>query len=653
MASSSKIRAGQAYVELALDDKISGQIAKSESNLKARVQSIAQLAKQLRLEDRKQGETALAGILRGGGGGVADALFSLMGAGATGIGIDFVGRMLKDAAVEAANLKKEFNEGAIGVGDIVERGAAAVPIFGQMWQAGRAIRELFTGEAAAAEQINREAKLTVDLFDAQARSAKALQQIRREMGNEQRRLDTQLANFDANPFQQERNNILAARKEREDNAPEERRKKIADAKKDAAEAIKAQHELVKMADQALENSTGFDKFTDSRGFADRINQINGLGLPDAQRKLALKLASDRMQELQDAQLARQTLARLEGNQGKIEVEVGGKFDAEQTTKGKIEDKQMEDVNRRERETAKKAQEDFGRVVADGVRTAADEISQAKAETLRQQGKDFEAENLLIESETRSRIVQILRAAEDQKKVLGASGFLDPRALAIDSMAQAQAGAAMQTMAVKKETVKIRGEDEEAGRVRDLAQLRAQAVQNIFDRERAEIDARYDYEFSAARDNAEKIAHLRAAKAIEISNLEKQHAEEQRRAVEDIDYQIDAQKIQNGSRGITHTLAMIELERRRALNEDADPAKAVHVGAERINELYDLKRDDAFNSGQIARGSFNAAAIRGMGVGGASVVDEAIMSMAKDAAKTAANTAEISDKIEDIGPVFGP
>ena len=86
----------------------------------------------------------------------------LMGAGAAG-GIALITRAMADASEKAVTLKDAFLAGEIGAHGLADEAARSIPVLGNIYRAGRSIRELFVGtiretreELAAA---NREAEV--------------------------------------------------------------------------------------------------------------------------------------------------------------------------------------------------------------------------------------------------------------------------------------------------------------------------------------------------------------------------------------------------------------------------------------------------------------------------------------------------------------
>lgn len=76
----------------------------------------------------------------------------LAGGGALA-GLSMVGTRLNNATMEALKLRDEFSKGNMTVGEMADKLAGIVPIYGQLWQAGRNYRELLTGELADLQEV--------------------------------------------------------------------------------------------------------------------------------------------------------------------------------------------------------------------------------------------------------------------------------------------------------------------------------------------------------------------------------------------------------------------------------------------------------------------------------------------------------------------
>jgi len=73
----------------------------------------------------------------------------LAGAGAIA-GFALIGRQLEATTAKALELRDAFQAGSLSMGELVEQAAKSIPFIGSFVEAGRNIRELFTGEIAAA-----------------------------------------------------------------------------------------------------------------------------------------------------------------------------------------------------------------------------------------------------------------------------------------------------------------------------------------------------------------------------------------------------------------------------------------------------------------------------------------------------------------------
>jgi hypothetical protein len=72
-------------------------------------------------------------------------------------GLVLIGRELDRATEKAVELRNAFNAGTISAAEMAQQFVDTIPIVGQFAQAGRNIRELFTGEIAAATEALKEA----------------------------------------------------------------------------------------------------------------------------------------------------------------------------------------------------------------------------------------------------------------------------------------------------------------------------------------------------------------------------------------------------------------------------------------------------------------------------------------------------------------
>lgn len=103
----------------------------------------------------------------------------LKGAGAIA-GFAVIGQVLNDATGKARELVEQFRAGEISSGQMVENIAAGLPVIGNFWQAGRNIREMFTGEEAAAREILKLEKLRNAALDMRKAALERVAEVTRK-----------------------------------------------------------------------------------------------------------------------------------------------------------------------------------------------------------------------------------------------------------------------------------------------------------------------------------------------------------------------------------------------------------------------------------------------------------------------------------------
>ncbi len=79
------------------------------------------------------------------------------GAGALG-GLSLASQTLNTLTKGAVEFRNAMQDSSKSVGDIVEQTAGAIPVYGQIWQAGRNIHELFAGDQAYLQQMTEDAE---------------------------------------------------------------------------------------------------------------------------------------------------------------------------------------------------------------------------------------------------------------------------------------------------------------------------------------------------------------------------------------------------------------------------------------------------------------------------------------------------------------
>lgn len=158
----------------------------------------------------------------------------------------------------------------------------------------------------------------------------------------------------------------------------------------------------------------------------------------------------------------------------------------------------------------------------------------------------------------------------------------------------------------------------------LARAQAEAIEDPLERQIALINIDYDQRVAEAErenlptdilDKARKqeIANARAAAGRDAAEDEKQRAEEVARNQRELDYELERADIEANQKGRDRERALIELERRRALED----AQAKGTDVEKVNRLYDLKLQQ-LGAGELAErvqaGTFSGRALAGMAGG---------------------------------------
>lgn len=92
------------------------------------------------------------------------------------LGLSIVGKELNEVTEKAVKLKEEFQTGQKSAGDIAEELAKSLPVFGGFISAGRNIRELFTGEQAAADRIKESSEAITSSTEFRLQKMKELRQ---------------------------------------------------------------------------------------------------------------------------------------------------------------------------------------------------------------------------------------------------------------------------------------------------------------------------------------------------------------------------------------------------------------------------------------------------------------------------------------------
>jgi len=226
------------------------------------------------------------------------------------------------------------------------------------------------------------------------------------------------------------------------------------------------------------------------------------------------------------------------------------------------------------------------------------------------------EELIIERENQLRALEMERSKLNQQ------------------IAERKAEQADEQERLGREMEKLQGEQQAAARagleqrLQDrLHQLRIQQIEDEEQRAVESIRYRYDQlrkEAMKVGADLQKIdeAEIAEYEAIEADSRRRREAEEKRAAEEraaynaDLDQQIARERIMATKEGLERDLALLELERKQAIEE----ARRLGADVAKVNELYDLKRQNLLAGEGIeeatrrlsARGTFSAFGLWGFG-----------------------------------------
>ncbi len=101
--------------------------------------------------------------------------------------------------------------GTADAGALVDKLVGAVPVLGSVWEAGRAIHNVFSSEAEEIKLINEEAGITTKIFDAQVARAKDLREIFNSVAASIRQMRFQIAgNLAESPYDEKLAGIRGA-----------------------------------------------------------------------------------------------------------------------------------------------------------------------------------------------------------------------------------------------------------------------------------------------------------------------------------------------------------------------------------------------------------------------------------------------------------
>ena len=373
---------------------------------------LAQKAKSVRRDDRLTGETALGGFARGGLSGAADFGLSALGIGGAAIGIQFAGTALKNVATSLQEIRDLSKDVSKDWTDIADKLGRSVPVFGEVFAAGREIRELFTGTRAEIEKINAETKAMTAYQDAVTTRVKLQKDAYAEMSkivtDLQRKL--QISGAGGGVAAQllqlgftEQDTAESVNKTVEDRAKaarEARDKNIDLLKKRQAEAERAREEAVNRIDPEQVFGPGTGREGESVRDA-KWNEMSG----------NVSTIAGQIQNERDA--ADKTVAELEKKRQEALSLVAKTGEQDRTRLLDAAENQRNEIRRNAYEAAR------------------DEEDKARQDRLKAEGKTLEAELDMIETSARNRREAIDKAlfGNVQQTVDAGGGMLDVMSLA--------------------------------------------------------------------------------------------------------------------------------------------------------------------------------------------------------------------------------
>jgi DNA repair exonuclease SbcCD ATPase subunit len=296
---------------------------------------------------------------------------------------------IKHMAEEAKNLKDQFQSGKLSAGELTEKLISSVPIVGQFWQAGRAIRELFTNEGQDLENANTQAKA----LDETLKSQKAIFQTLKDSAREYADFMEEIAH-----------RINHANLTNTDAKDELTQRKAADEQADHAAA--AQSEQIER-----EHQEKLKKIReDAQGGIDAARK--------AQKDYQQSPKGD--QTDQEREVHMQTLANItamaERDRQDAETKINAEYAERQRQAGIANaTEKVAEEDRISREFSEKHKEDAER----DAKEISDTTAEAQEQALETQGKHLEAQQMQLEHALQEKLQAIKKKAEEESKTFGA------------------------------------------------------------------------------------------------------------------------------------------------------------------------------------------------------------------------------------------
>ncbi|HVX84421.1 MAG TPA: hypothetical protein VH253_06360 [Phycisphaerae bacterium] len=149
----------------------------------------------------------------------------------------------------------------------------------------------------------------------------------------------------------------------------------------------------------------------------------------------------------------------------------------------------------------------------------------------------------------------------------------------------------------------------------MAQLQEQGIVDNEEREIASINRVYDERIRQAKEAAADTQAIEEEKAAAVHNVQQQYDRQRAQTNKDAQYELRRLQIERDLRGPEREHALLELERKQALDRESDPATRTGVDVDTLNKIFDAKEAIADMKAGGAVGTFNGAAASSMFGGG--------------------------------------
>jgi fused signal recognition particle receptor len=303
-------------------------------------------------------------------------------------GLTGAAEAIKSMAEQAKNLKDQFQSGKLSAGELTEKLIEGVPIVGQFWQAGKAIRELFTNEGADLENANTQAKALDEVLKSQKATFATLKDSARDYADfleevNHRINHATLTDNDAKDVyslrlaaDEQADHAAAAQSEAIEREHQEKLKKIREETQPAIDATrKAQKDY-------QDSNKGDASAQEIQVHMQTLANISAMAQRDRQEAEAQIDATYAAKQVKAAQAA---AYEKTAEENKIAREVG----AEQKANAERDAKEISDTQ-----------------------------AEAQEQTLEAQGRHFEAEKVKLDHALQEKLAAIKKEAEEESKTFG-------------------------------------------------------------------------------------------------------------------------------------------------------------------------------------------------------------------------------------------